>query len=159
MPFRCRARISSCGESGFSAGELQQLPELGGQGLEFGRPLALRRPGTEVVREDLLVQLLPPGHAGVLHFGGDHGAGGLGREQQLEPLLRLSAGRPSASGAGHARLAERVLLGGVLVAQLLRAICQGAVAQAGVVEQCALLGRRGRRLQGPRRLLQVIVLG
>ena len=68
--------------------------------------------------------------------------------------LRLSL----AFDAGASRLAEGFLLGGVFGAELLGAV-PGRVAQAGIIEQGALVGRRRRRLKRARRLLQLVVLG
>ena len=143
---------------------LQQQPQLGGERFEFGRPLARSRPGAQLLGENLFVQLLTPRDAGMLHFGGDHGRGRFGCKQQLEALAPAVVGggggrrRAGNRARGRARLAKRLLLGGILGAKLLQCLA-GTRAGVGGVEERALLGRRGRGLQGPRRLVQVVVLG
>ena len=73
------------------------------------------------------MQFLAPRHAGVLHFRRDHGAGGLGGEQELEALPAVVA---VAFDAGPSRLAEGLLLGGVFGAEILGAVA-GRLAQPG----------------------------
>ncbi|MCB5274609.1 hypothetical protein BJG92_02146 [Arthrobacter sp. SO5] len=84
------------------------------------------------------MQFLAPRDSGVLHFRGDHCAGGLGGEQELEPL-------PAVIGVAF-DAGERLLLGGVLAAEGFGGV-PGRPAQAGIIKQRALLCRRRRRLQ------------
>ena len=107
------------------------------------------------------MQFLAPRDAGVLHFGGDHGAGGFGREQQLEPLAPAGVRGDDRAGGGsgrRSRLAKGLLLRGVLGAEILKGLA-GALAAGRGIKQGPLFRRRGRRLQGPRRLVQLVVLG
>ena len=84
MPAR-RSAASRCGrESGLRSGAPEDPAHLGDQLLQQAGPGAARRPRPEQVGEQLLVDLDPPGHAGVGHLGRDEGACGLRREQQRE---------------------------------------------------------------------------
>ena len=129
-------------------GGIQQLPQLGGQRFQLGRAVAQGRPGAEVVRQDLLMQFLAPRHTGVLHFRRDHGAGGLGGEQELEALPAVVAGAFDAGPPAWLRASCWAAYSG---AEVLGGVA-GRSAQAGIIKQGALVGRRGRRLQRAGRL-------
>ena len=88
------------------------------------------------------MQVLPPGDAGMLHFGGDHGCGRFGGEEQLEPFGAVLPG---------ARRRQGRLLCGVFGPKFLGRVA-GRCPVARILEECALLGRRCGRLEGARRL-------
>ncbi|GIU54494.1 hypothetical protein NicSoilC12_02430 [Arthrobacter sp. NicSoilC12] len=140
---------------------LQQQPQFGRERFEFGWTLTGSRAGSEVFCENLLVEFLPPRDAGVLHFGGDHGSGGFRRKQQLEPLAPAGVrddDRAGGRSGRRSRLAQGLLLRGVLGAESLKGLA-GALAGGRGIKQGPLFRRRGRRLQPPRWLVQLVVLG